>query len=1768
VTANIKNLTNYKKIILLFIVFIMFVSGYLLYQSQSSTNQSMPFIYELDQTEARWTPDQIEEYKLEKTEVEDLVKDENEYRSKIQTEENLKNYLNSDTKLDQAELTNLSDSVENAFGATVKDQLIELNTDRNENSLDILEQDPEADTKVLGTSSTSITVPEVGKREVPSISGANVDKYTGNASYSYGIQIPPFRGNASVSVGLSYSSRSIDDLRANKLGYVNVHPDFYNGRRCEDGQDKCYKFWDDRIFQNSIGTNGLGWSMSSFGSISIDSAYENEYVLSLNGMNVRIKEQNGQFFTYPAGKVKIERYGQFGAWKVTDTSGSVYFFGSIDDSFAKAVIPSPVNNQTAIPVDSANEYMAGWRYGDDSNHTIYCYFDKASKWNLSKISDIHGNTVEINYEQTQYPIVNGCYQTGNTRVAQVKYNYNEELGGYISKVKFNYVKQDVGNPWSKIEDPSINNNPFHFTTALYSVPYSNTYVLDSVETTNGDQLINKYKFDYTKSFQNPSWKFDCPYRAGDAQNKDYCYTNETGAGDKVRQLLLTKITKYGFDGTTAQNPTTFCYNSLTNAGNPEVCNGTNTNVVAGNYKPNDIYLTKVSNGYGGDVTYQYELVGNTSKVCGVDGNAPNNPWEARTFNKLCGGPNTSPRPQTKLSDTSPVAYILPFYRVSKMIAQNGMGQDKVTQYSYIGEAIAYASNFGRTYIGGIPGDTYKKLVGVNGLQFLGYPEVKVKVYDKNDSSKLLSYVDSKTYQYIETDNCFMIDPRKGSEYQNQVLDASGGVLGFTNTEVFVRGGIDCVQNPKNWGEKEVYARSTYSEIDGKKSKSETIYDFDVFGDNANAYGNPVKNINYGNPDVSGDEIYSYVNYLSDKYYEGLANAGDLPSNYSFNDYKNKNLISMQLESFVSDTNYNTPDDVPFNKRLNWQRTLYDQNINNWPNQAGISGVKGLVSSTVTLFSKLNIDDSNTLRQLVNAKIDYNKYGLPVKTTSSDNQRQLVFYDNIFNLLPVCTVSLSNIVPQVADNQGQNELCRTDNNSNHDKNVQKLVFNTSTELLKNLPSYMEDVNGQRARYVFDGLGRVTEVYGPDKDTPQKTSSTPTQKAFYYDNLVPMRTRVQSVADIGSQTIYKTHDTFHDGFGNVYQEIIYNNKDKDGEFALVNYQTFNGVGQVTEKVAGLPVRNLTPGNTPQVVANNVLSANKSKATVEKTTYDFFSRPLSVTNTSGTDGTVDPVTRTIATKYQGYNIVATDSLGNEIKRFYDGLGREVETNTYLCTQDTNCTADNGQVIKVTSQYDFLGNMFGIKDTNGKQIKTVTYNSISMPLSIVDSDRGVVKIYYDSILRPIKSVDANGNVSEKTFDGFGRESQVTVKDASGNVRKIVDSTYDTDKMGQLAQVSVIQKGINSLYDTNPIQKVNMFYDNAGNNIKTISYTADLIAYNDTDTTAKYIEKTDTSSYTSTNVLKEFESTVARSGVGAYEIDSQAFTYETDGKIKLVMDRVANKELVKNIVNDYKGQVLSMEHGNGVRVKNSFDGEGKLLTRTIDEVGTNKVLDTLDQTYTKAGFIKTLTNSQNTNENKVYEYDSLGRLLSVGGEYEGLFSISNVGALNSKKEGSSLVNTIFASDKFAEGLTDPCSWDEYKTTVGYNSNQNGCPYHAPLKSVVEGQTKYFLYDLKGNLIKEVYTNGRIRVFEYGVLDLPEKIIDFDTENNQVNLTRFGYGMGGQRVVKFGRIINDFNFDLDEDGDVDIDDANLFVKALLGDMAGANFDLVDLIRLISQWNGV
>lgn len=1472
--------------------------------------------------------------------------------------------------------------------------------------------------KVNAQSGGGSSLPSVGVKRLPTIEGFNVEKFTGVANVQYPIDIPAIRGSIPYSLALDYSSRKIDELRLNKW----KRTDWSNPAQ-DDNWDQ--RAWSDSQWSQTV---GLGWDFSNLQKISVDPDNKNEYLFAWGGSQYRIKyvQAEDRYYTIPESNLKISRLSN-ARWRVVDNSGTTYVFGSDQTFPGGANPPMPTTN-------TFNEYTYGVASGSD--WTPYCWLEY-SGWNLSQITDIHGNSltfeVEAKYGQTYIGNAPwGCtgYWTNNIQIKKVKYNYNESRQAFMSTVDFIY------------SDYKFKNNS----------DSDKIKRLDKIETRNDGKLLSVYELNYKDTFKNPLWN--------GLQN----------------YLLLTSIKRKGIGGQGEELPYTFCYNSVTSTTpDSKICTGTdvsdaraaivlNTEQKQRDYKPNNMYLVDADNGYGGKVSYYYEFVEKIPKIC-VNHKHKDNDTRAR----FCTNEVTNVREFTGdeiYEGVNPQSHNTSFYRISKIVANNDStnvlnahSKLKVTKYTYGGTPEAYAKDFKKDEFYGV------KYLKFEGLQFYGYDTVRTFVYEPNSATDLdgvrtfLTHTEEKTLRSVsrgvttnthgdpnsQATTCYMADPRKGQIYESKVLNQAGNqVVGYTNTALAI--GIrqaqnfewitseghlvqKCYPNSEYWPNFDVLTRETYSNIDGKESKSQTFYDYDFDLNINNSFGNPVKQKDFGAINDASDDIYSYTKYMN-----------PVTNTTNWADYKAKNLTSLPIISFTSGINANTYaaiDAIDPKQRYGISHSVYDERLGQWGYQAGVSGVKGLPSKVKTVYYGSSFENQ-TNRVEMSAYTDYNKYGnttrsyAPWTEGTTKGVQSVTYYDNRYFMYPVCQLQARRKAVNLDPNADWKTVC----SSNADRLATKYEYaqNPADEaswddgLAKGLMYFTTDPNGAKSRFEYDHYGRVTKTYEPDPNIVGQVRSVASQEATYYDNLVPMRSRVASRSVIinnsgNSQEVRKTVDSIIDGFGNELESTMYSNwydKEVNGVFTKVPYALysrvdFNGVGQVTSKMDNVKLENKQMPTVPEKLSGGtVLTPEvRAEATITETKYDTLNRPYEVTVTTG-QGTADALVTKEKIVYAGYITRSEDSRGTTSEVEVDPRGNTKRTTTYICNStNAYCNSTTPGVTAITTSYQYhnlLQKPTAVIDANGIQVSNNVYNTAGMVLRVGDRDRGPMFNTYNNASQLVKVVNSKGDYIESVYDDMNRVTKTTMKNRANQVRREEEFVYDTNKLGKLYQRKLKDHTVSA---TKYLQVMTTEYDLVGKVTKSTNKALDLtnpavLA----GTQEKYVEISKNPQYTVTGVVRETNTKVKNSYFNSgteYTVDNTVYRYDEDGKLLVSKDKLnGNADLVKEVRYSINGQPQLIKLGNNAVERYSYDRMQRLTNKTIVDSANAKLFDTNYGYEKKNGLATGLINKIYSNvsnlERNQFKYDSLGRLEgTVAGadntEYNAIYTFDVVGNLMSKRE-------------------------------------------------------------------------------------------------------------------------------------------------------------------------
>ncbi|MBN1427227.1 MAG: hypothetical protein JXB07_02505 [Anaerolineae bacterium] len=340
---------------------------------------------------------------------------------------------------------------------------------------------------------------------LPSLKDFQVSQFTGAATYSYPIQVPPGPGGLQPSLALSYSSQVVD----NASGMTQAS-------------------W-----------VGMGWSMET-GAIernlhgTMDFRDDDTFSLNVNGISglLLLESSTGSIENYQMANesfMRIQRDTSTDIWTVWDKTGTQYFFGE----------------QAALPNNNRAQY-----------HACNPEEPVTWKWALSRVRNNFGQElIYINRtdeptrltELCDQPVSPDAYGVDNAIYPEyILYRFSD---GTYSPYRIEFVRQedmpihDIYHRGDWEHEWYYGKNPQYFfeRSRLKEIQIQH----DADNNNTYEQIIRKYVLTYAND-NDPS-----------IENTPIFPNYTWSKGGKT--LTLMKIQEYGFGGATSLPPTIFNY---------------------------------------------------------------------------------------------------------------------------------------------------------------------------------------------------------------------------------------------------------------------------------------------------------------------------------------------------------------------------------------------------------------------------------------------------------------------------------------------------------------------------------------------------------------------------------------------------------------------------------------------------------------------------------------------------------------------------------------------------------------------------------------------------------------------------------------------------------------------------------------------------------------------------------------------------------------------------------------------------------------------------------------------------------------------------------------------------------------------------------------------------------------------------------------------------------------------------------------------------------
>ncbi len=431
---------------------------------------------------------------------------------------------------------------------------------------------PTTDSISTFSGDTGETSREFGRTIIPTVLGT-VSTYTGTSSYNIDFSVPSGPGGFKPSVGLTYSSLTVDDGRGQAVPGFPGHGFSVAGVgsivRDTKGQKELYK---------------------------IDGTIYHRFILNIPGgisAELKYNPSTGRWVSIPQSFLKIEhrppgvatldegnlRYLDPWDWEVTTKDGMTYYFG--EENIAEKledngkIKGSEIWDKGTRLGNLYNEFDAG-RLCTGRKEDNYC--DRAeedghtviivTKWLLRKIKTPDGRTVDYAYDTQQKK-----YQSGEE---------NETIGyitstSYPGKITWNDAKYRV----RFIKEGRKDKGRGEFMKERLK----EVLVETKLERDDQYHIVRKYALGYHDAKENTQENL------GERMSSEGIPTG-VGIKNDSEATFLTSLQEFGTEGEGSLPAVTFRYAQFK---------------VGDDYSAYDTYLWKINNGYGGETRYTYAL---------------------------------------------------------------------------------------------------------------------------------------------------------------------------------------------------------------------------------------------------------------------------------------------------------------------------------------------------------------------------------------------------------------------------------------------------------------------------------------------------------------------------------------------------------------------------------------------------------------------------------------------------------------------------------------------------------------------------------------------------------------------------------------------------------------------------------------------------------------------------------------------------------------------------------------------------------------------------------------------------------------------------------------------------------------------------------------------------------------------------------------------------------------------------------------------------------
>ncbi|MBI5389131.1 VCBS repeat-containing protein [Candidatus Woesearchaeota archaeon] len=455
-------------------------------------------------------------------------------------------------------------------------------------------------------------------------------------------------------------------------------------------------------------------------------------------------------------------------------------------------------------------------------------------------------------------------------------------------------------------------------------------------------------------------------------------------------------------------------------------------------------------------------------------------------------------------------------------------------------------------------------------------------------------------------------------------------------------------------------------------------------------------------------------------------------------------------------------------------------------------------------------------------------------------------------------------------------------------------------------WQEDANNYRISYTYDSFARKTAAIAP-----YDTSTLPTTMQEYQMHTLPVLVTNKKREQSGTAQTLDTY-SYLDGFGRVLQTKT----EASSGFITIDY-LYDAKGRI--------IRSSNP-----YITSTSQYTQPASAVGTSYQYDAMDRVIRVTN---------PDTTSKQIGYDRWHVTTTDENGHQKEYFldaYDNIKTVIE--------------HNGQDQYFTQySYDTKNSLTGIGDNAGN-IFSFVYDSLNRMTELHDPDMGVWRYTYDAAGNEITVEDTRSVIIAKSYDELDRIREETVASLGIN-----HYYYDASVIGKLSSVEV--PGAETSYNYDQRLRLTRDIKDVGQERYTTLYDYDAMDR----ITAKTLPNGRTIRY----------------------------NYNAQGRLSALFP------LMTTISYNELGLPTLREYANGIATGIVYDQRTFRLKSIISSLlqGSQTRLQQMEYAYDAAGNVYEINDSI-SQKHYTFTYDDLNRLIAVDGSYQMGYAYDSVGNL------------------------------------------------------------------------------------------------------------------------------------------------------------------------------